>query len=314
MKSLPILVAVSLALASSSTALASTEVDDAIAAFIDGDGFARQDPQAVDAKVLGSFVHTGAIRPDGAANALEKALLLIDAMETALPRVRYMVRYGQMMQDDTPVSFVTVERYNLGPAIREMVAEDFGEENTSDPEEFGVGPHVAWRLVAMPLMGQTAALLETSRREMRDDEAAGNDCAGRGCLSLDGPLQFVRDWYETPLEVDIAVAYPRSTDWGAPLPAFAAAELSVAAGLAQGDGGEPYWIGPEQPEAARGYEPFLLLTVDFDLGQETNVDAALGQTLLNDDALAEIWVRRNQYSDTVDSPVYWLASTTERSR
>ena len=290
------------------------EVDDAIKVFLDEHGFERHDAQVLDGKLLQLFDQTGAMRPDGAASALEKALLLVEAMEPSLPRVRYMVRYGQMIQEETPVAFVSVERYNLGPAIRQMVAEDYGEENTAEPEEFGVGPHVAWRIVTMPLMGQTAALLEAARSEIGEAGAASADCAGRGCLSVDSPLDVVREWRETPIEVNVATAYPRTDASGMPTPAFVAAELSIAAGLAQSDGGEPFWNGPEHPEAARGSAPFLFVTIDSNLGQEVNVDAALGQTLLNDDAIAELWVRRAQFPDGEDSPVYRFESETERKR
>lgn len=290
------------------------EVDDAIAAFTGEAGFARQDTDAVEAKLLDMFGQSSAMSPGGAVNPLEKALLLIDKMEPELPRVRYMVRYGQMIQQDRPVSFISVERYNMGPAIRKQVAEDFGEDNTDKPEAFGVGPHVAWRIVTMPVMGHTAAIVEAARAEIADDAADAADCASRSCLSLDQPLDFVREWHETPLEIDIETAYPKMADFGGPTPAFAVGELSVAAGLAHGDGSEANWHGPEHPEAARGHTPFLFVTIDSNLGQETNVDAALGQTQLNDDSLEEIWVRRVQFSDTQESPVYWLQSTTERKR
>lgn len=287
------------------------EIDDAIGVFMNEDGFERQDVQVVDARLLRQFKGTGAMRPDGSASPLEKALLLIDAMEKPLVRTRYMVRYGQMQQEDTPISFVTVERYNLGPAIRTMVAQDYGEENTAGPEEFGVGPHVEWRIVTMPLMGQSAALVEVARREIPEKEAGSVDCAGRGCLSLDGSLDTVREWSEARMGVNVATAYSRTNEAGSPVPALVAAELAVAGGIATGAGGETYWTGPERPEAARDSEPFLFLAVDFDLGQDTNVDAALGQTLLNDDSLAETWVRRNQFAGAED--VYWFTSNTERT-
>ncbi len=290
------------------------EVDDAIAAFVGSDGFTRQDPDAVEARIMEVYGKSNAMSPGGAVSPLEKALLLIDRMEPELPRVRYMVRYGQMVQQETPVSFVSVERYNMGPAIRKDTAESYGEENVEGPEAFGVGPHVAWRIVTMPMMGQTASIIEAARTEISEADAEAADCAGRGCLSLDMPLDFVREWNETPLEIDIKTAYPRTGNAGRAIAAFAAAELAVAAGIAHGDGSEPSWQGPEQPEAARGHEPFLFVTIDSDLGQETNVDAALGQTLLNDDSLEEIWVRRNQIFDTGDLPPYWLQSVTERTR
>src|SRR5690606_4353969 len=119
-------------------------------------------------------------------------LLLIDSMEEPLSRVRYMVRYGQMIRDDAPLSFVTVERYNFGPIIRRQVVDAYGEENADEPEAFGVGPHVAWRIVTMPLMGQAAAVVEAARREIGDEEAGALDCAGRLCLSYDPALDEIQ--------------------------------------------------------------------------------------------------------------------------
>lgn len=288
---------------------AADEVDDAIRVFIEEDGYERRDPLELDARLLELFGQAGAMRPDGAASGLEKALLLVDAVEPPLPRVRYMVRYGQMMQEETPVSFVLVERYNLGPVIREMVAQDYGEENTADPQEFGVGPHVEWRIVTMPLMGQTAALLEASRREVDDKEAASVDCGGRGCLSLD-MLDDAHEWRDIEPAVNIASAYEAVSENELAVPARAAAELAVAAGLAEGDGGEPFWSGPEQPEAAHRAAPFLFVAIDRNLGQEYSIDAAIGQTLLNDDAVEELWLRRVE----MPGAVFWMQAAVERGR
>ena len=109
------------------------QVDDTIASFISEAGFVQQDLDAVEAGLAGQFLpSTSAMRPDQYASAIEKALLLIEAMEPPLDRLRYMVRYGQMMQEHTPVSFVTVERYNMGPTIRQSVIDAFGEAIADD--------------------------------------------------------------------------------------------------------------------------------------------------------------------------------------
>lgn len=290
--------------------LHAAEVDEAMEAFASTDGFAPQDVDAIDARLLEAFVVTGAMRPDGAASPLEKALLLVDALEPALPRTRTMLRYGQMADGGTPYAFVTVERYNFGPAIRQMVVEDFGEENTDEPEVFGVGPHVAWRIVTMPLMGQTAGLVSAARREIGEDEAQAAECGGRGCLAFEPLPDDVQEWRESDPGVQIATAYPDRTAEDTAVPARVAAEMSVAAGLAEGAGGEPFWNGPEQPEAARGTAPFLFLTIDRDLGQETGTDAMLGQTLLNDDAVAELWHRRVEFPGAV----HWMQAARPRTR
>ena len=290
--------------------LHAAEVDEAIEAFATTDGFAPQDVAAIDARLLEAFVATGAMRPDGAASPLEKALLLVDALEPALPRTRTMLRYGQMLDGDTPYSFVTVERYNFGPAIRRMVIEDYGEENTDEPEAFGVGPHVAWRIVTVPVVGQQASLVSVARGEISDRQAEATDCAGRGCLAFEPLPDDLHEWQETEAVIDMASPYEALTDDEVATPARIAAELAVAAGIAADHEGHMSWYGPEQPEAARDSEPFLLLTIDRDLGQETNMDAMLGQTLLNDDAVAELWNRRVEFPGAA----HFMQAAVPRSR
>lgn len=292
------------------------QVDDTIAAFIGDERFVQQDLDTVESQLADQFLpSTSAMRPDQHASAIEKALLLMEAMEPPLDRLRYMVRYGQMIQDHTLVSFVTVERYNMGPTIRQSTIDAFGEDATADPEYFGVGPHVAWRIVTIPLMGQAAAIIDAARREIDDSEAVQNDCGGRGCLSYDSMIDDLLAWQEMPIEIDVTTAYPSTYEDGASIPAFAAAELLTLAGLIELDGNRPMWRGPEQPEAARSAEPFLFVGIDFDLGQDAGDDAMLGQTLLNDDALEEIWYRRVQFPFApAPGQRIWMQAAIERSR
>src|SRR5690606_3983382 len=90
-------------------------------------------------------------------------------------------------------------------------------------------------------------------------------------------------------------------------PARAIAELAIASGYAEDQDGRSYWNGVEQPEAARGAEPFLFGLIDSGLGQEIAVDAVLGQTLLNDDSIAELWMRR------IDVPgaAFWMRAAVQ---
>lgn len=292
------------------------DVDEAIATFFSEDGYVAQDLDMVEAELARQFLPpTSAMRPDQHASAIEKALLLVEAMEEPLPRLRYMVRYGQMMQDHTPVSFVTVERYNMGPTIRQSAIGAYGEDSTAGPEEFGVGPHVAWRIVTIPLMGQAAAIIDAARSEVSDRQATETDCGGRGCLSYDTVIYELLPWQEVEAEIDIATAYPAIYENGLSSPAFAAAELLTLAGLIEAAGDRPDWRGPEQPEAARFAEPFLFVGIDFDLGQDYGVDAMLGQTLLNDDSLEEMWYLRIQFPDApTPGQRHWMQAPIERSR
>ena len=105
-------------------------------------------------------------------------------------------------------------------------------------------------------------------------------------------------FYETKTADDVAT------------PARIAAELAVVAGIAAVHDGRMSWHGPEQPEAARDSEPFLFLTIDRDLGQETNMDAILGQTLLNDDAVEALWHRRVEFPGSA----FFMQAATARTR
>lgn len=290
-----------------------SDLDAAVSRFISEDGFAQQDAAQVDEKLLSAFPSSSAMRPDSNVSVLEKALLLVDTLEGTLPRARYMVRYGQMMDPDSedaaPLSFVTVERYNFGPIIHKSVVEDYGAENAADISEFGVGPHIAWRIVATPIMGQEAAILEVARKEISDEEAERNDCAGRPCLSQD-TLDDFRLWDEIAPRINLTTAYDPTSADDIAVPARAVAEIALVAALSDGDGKDVTWRGPEHPEAARGSTPFLFVMVDKDLGQDTALDAALGQTLLNDDAIAELWTRRIEFPGSV----YWMNATVNRNR
>jgi len=288
------------------------DIDGTVETFIGEDGFEAQDVATVDERLLAAFTAAPAAvsRPDSEVSPLEKALLLVETLEPALPRTRTMLRYGQMLDGDTPYAFVTVERYNFGPTIRRMAIEDYGAENTDVPEAFGVGPHVAWRIVTMPLMGQQAALVAVARGEIADKDAEATECAGRPCLAFEPLPDDLHQWQETETTIDIASLYAQKTEGDVAAPARIAAELAIAAGIAASHDGRMDWHGPEQPEAARHAEPFLFLSIDRDLGQETAMDAMLGQTLLNDDAVEALWQRRVEFPGMVA----FMQAATPRSR
>lgn len=294
----------------SATLAFAQQADELAEAFVGAPGWERQDVGAVDEKLLSAFDAggAGAMRPDGGASPLEKALLLIETQEPRLDMVRTMLRYGQALDGDTPYSFVTVERYNLGPARRLQLIDEIGEENVATEEEFGIGPHVAWRIVTIPLMGNAAALIEASRREISGDEAAGADCLGRSCLDLTIVNDDMHNWSEADPVIDFASPYAERGPEGLARPARAAAELSATLGIAQGMGADYHWTGPEQPEAARGGEPFLFAMFDAGLAPEWAVDAVMGQTLLNDDSIAAIWRRRLE----MEGAVYWFGAAEQR--
>lgn len=223
---------------------------------------------------------------------IEKALLLIDTQEEPLPRARYLLRYGQRTLDGVVVSFIEVERFNLGPATRLEAIAAYGAENVAGPEIFGLGPHVAWRFVTVPSAKSAAVLLAAGRKEIEEAVAARNSCLGRTCLSLD-TLDDLAAWEEwTQMGEDLVpVAYPAVIDVdGEELaPAYQALELGLHAGLAEAEDGGVVWTIPT-PLGPETGAPFIVVLIDRNLGQEILSDAALGIAPLDKEGL-ERWTR-----------------------
>lgn len=235
---------------------------------------------------------------DADISPIEKAFLLIDTQEVPLVRMRYVLRYNETVVDGVTLSLIDIERYNLGPAIRAETALEYGEENTAELEAFGVGPHVEWRFVTQATAKSAALLLEASRREIDDEEAAARSCLPRTCLSLD-PFDGLAAWSdgaasERPLHM---VSYPAlgtsafDADAVEIVPAYQALELGIAAGIASADDSGVLWTMPQR-QGGNSETPLLVVVVDRNLGQDIFSDAALGIAKLGK-AGDEHWVRIN---------------------
>lgn len=286
------------------------ETDDLIDAFIGAPGWERLEADDVEIRLQDAFTNANpnAMRPDGTTGPLEKALLLIDTMEPPLPRVRTILRYGQHIADDTPYSLITVERYNLGPAVHAQVVSEVGAENAADLEEFGAGPHVAWRIVTIPMMGAEAAMLEVARREIAEEEAKAADCIVGRCLDATAIIDEHRPWQEQERSYSFASPYAERGPDGLATKARAAAELAIAMGYAREEGGVAAWGAPEQPEGLRPGEPFLFFYADGIAGQEVALDSLMGQTAVMDDSIRALWERRIE----VEGSLYWMSASDKR--
>ena len=265
-------------------ACAQSEVDDAAHAYVAATGFEVMPIDRIEGALndLIGADPAAMVPADAEISPIEKAFLLLGTQEVPLPRVRYVLRYNQAAVDGIALSLIDIERYNLGPTIREDTALTYGAKNTAGPKAFGIGPHVAWRFVTQPTSKTAALLLGASRREIDDREAATRSCLPRLCLSLD-LLDGLAAWNEGISSeanlVDVAYGAFGPSEF-APnareiVPAYRALELAVAAGIADIDDIGVRWSIPTR-QGGKSASPILVVLLDQNLGQEIGLDAALG--------------------------------------
>lgn len=281
------------------------DIDDAAAAYVGAQGFESFPDVSVLADILDmALTDTGKARKDADVTAVEKALLLLEANESFVPRTRYVARIGIAFSGDIPVSFVEVERYNLGPALWQETIDAYGAENTAPLEEFGEGPHVIWRVATQPNTTASAMLLAASRREVAGADASTRDCIGRACLSLD-PIELMTEWSKAPpfdmempqLAYDLQPAAGEDEgDAGEEDPfeaqqstALMALQLAAAAGLAHVGGDGVMWTA-EPSEKFGPDAPFAEFVIDRNLGQDIGSEGILRVAAMDGDA-GQRWLR-----------------------
>ena len=209
------------------------------------------------------------------------ALLALQSSEPALERVRYRLRYRMAdagsATGDAPssYSYVEVVRFNLGPAIRQDLVDAIGEEAVAGAEEFGVGPHVAWRIVTRPVMGNRAIVVAAGRREIEASQAQVEACLGAPCADAVAVIETAVEWGDMVPVTDQSVG------------AGDAAVEAVTLLLGEVDGSEM------EPGAGSTGDPAWAIeaVVDVNLGQDEGVDAAYRQGGLMDDSVAALWQR-----------------------
>ncbi len=299
-----------LALLAPANALSTDEANRKVAAFVGASGYEAFDVDAIHdagSPYEKMFPQSGqtATFADAMTGPVEKALLLVDAYETQKPdRMRYQVGYSQIVEDadgeQQVIMLVEVRRYNLGPLIRKSAIEEYGAENTAGPEAFGVGPDVAWRFAFSTVQGNMALALSASRHVIADGAAQLNETdAGEACLS--GPCRALADRaidHAPPREATDAAPIDAKTliapytitfgsgDMIGENAAFIARNLQTFVGLEEGGD----WKTPETPEAGEAGEPFLLMQIDQNLGQDIFSEGTAAYLRLNDDAVKDIYV------------------------
>src|SRR5699024_4597238 len=270
--------------AGATTATAAAQVRD----FLRGDGYsARVEP---DASALQAVASGG----DKDMSPLQRSLLLFEAVEGELPRVRYKVAFhrGSGTGEDGPdkLAFIELERFNLGPTIREEVVEQYGGQ-AAPPEVFGVGPHVGWRIVMAPGATRNAEVTGITRRELSNYEAKTSTCFDISCLSTSMVGGPDGDWRDHPTP---GIAEPDDpedpADWPDDSAAAAAGAVSRYMFGADGDG-----YG-EHREGVSGDDPELVMVISQDVaGQDPPTNAVIHETGMMDDAIAEMWTQRLLY-------------------
>ena len=223
-----------------------------------------------------------------------QAILLLEAQDGVLPHARYRLRYGAERMPNPPgadpvtVSFIQIDRFNLGPARHAEIARGAGDAAVPPASRFGDGPHVSWRIVSAPIQRVVANLNAVSRAEFADDEAAGARCLDIDCLSLDSAAAAVpHDWQA---DEEIAFAVERVFETvrdGAHSPAAVMEMLFAQSWLLDGASGD--WRGAEPREGVEFAQPFLDVVIESGLAQEIATEGVLRDGHLMDDELAALW-------------------------
>ncbi len=212
---------------------------------------------------------------DGTVSPAELGVLILEQRESpSVWRARWFIRMTRRQVGGETLDLTEVERFNMGPATRARQIEASG---TAPPSEmFGVGPHVAWRLVTRPDGPSRTVLLNVGRRDYPEFEAKNRDCGGALCTSVQSPLEKRADWVKVREETTAATVTPFSaivsrTDGRVEFDdesiAHAVRALSVLSGLASGTGA--VWTGPAPGETAT-------ISVDSNVSEEGGSDAASG--------------------------------------
>ncbi len=273
-----------------------TRMDQSAQAFMAGDNYLAQ---PVD-ELTGSHYYSAKTFPQLAAHgeqiahidadldALTRAILILEAQEVELESVRYHINYSR--HSDSEVAelqqdYIEVTRYNLGPTRRNDLLQSLDPENVASPAEFGVGPHVSWRLVMAPMMGMQAAVHYAARKEIPAAIAEKKLCFAQSCLALEAP-ELPQGQSQVLTSPSLAPAkYRTENQYGAIRPARVLEELWA---VFKSDESLPY---------SKRHPQFTFVVSMNVIGQDS---LTLGTGLQNsvlDDAIVNIWLQRWQIAE-----------------
>ncbi|WP_366654869.1 hypothetical protein [Fodinicurvata sp. EGI_FJ10296] len=272
---------------------------DAAADFTDISGYQPIDTAGFSDPIHDGFEWDGTppITPMGTISPQVMAILAVEAHEEPVERARYRLKLGLGGVGGHPpgrvtqMTFIQIDRFNLGPAIREELIETHGAEHAPPAGVFGDGPHVSYRFAMSPVQGTPASINSISRMEMPDAKAASVDCFDTSCLTTDTVIEDAVSWgNERDASIDFDQPYGVRRG-GVISPAAAMDMLALQQGIASIHDGR-LWPGQVEPRESVGFaEPFVETIIEINLGQDEVVDAAIHDTHLMDHMTEAFWRR-----------------------
>lgn len=254
--------------------------------FVTEAGYKTQDVdtlnQAIDQMLVSANPDT-VFLPSGRISPFVKAVLALKGVDGAAKHARYRLRYGQDMiipADTKPVtvSYVQIDRFNLGPAIRDDLVQSHGAQNVAPSSAFGTQPHVSWRLAMTPIMGHKAIIVAASRAEISTERARTETCFDMSCLSTAPVIDNLVPWSQMQ-STDFDSDQPYQVMHNGLVTPAAAIDVLTAD------------LSFEPREGVQGSEPYVETVVELNLGQDAMLDAALREGALMDDSVSAIWHR-----------------------
>ena len=252
-------------------------------AFISSEGYEAVDTLLLEDEVDALLPPTESVfRSASELSSLVKAGLLVEAREVPLQRGRYLLTVSLVPGSETQL--VQIDRFNLGPLIREELVQSHGPDNVAPAVAFGTGPHVSWRFVTTPLQGNRAIIVEAARRELDNAEASSMHCLLTACLATYTELAESTPLHALePIEAELAGSYPTRQE-GLLTPAAMFELLAEHSGLVL--------EGNERAAEGSG-ESFVAAQaiLDRNLGQEFGLDGIMRVGELMDDSVSATWFR-----------------------
>ena len=257
--------------------------------FIGLEDYASLDWETVETRFLESAAgaDTETFRAINNLGPMTRALLILEEEEEPQVHARYRIRYGMEEMGPfppkaymTPISFVQIDRFNMGPQRMKALPQD-------DP-----APHISYRMVMDTVQMRTARAFRLSRAEIDDDTAAAMSCLGISCLSTEFTVdQAPGDWDADPgAAITLTPPYDLTVPDAMHSPAAVLDQLTIDHPfLGEQSNGRVSWSYPEAREGVSFGAPFIEVVIDVNLGQDFAVQGVLRDTHLNDTSLAELW-------------------------